>query len=231
MGIVTGLASEVRVIEHLLGGLPEGCRPPLVACAGASSRRAASMAKDLVEQGARSLLSFGVAGGLDPNLKPGDIVLANIVIPPQGLPYACDAEWRGSVTNSAATAGHSLIEAPLAGSNEVVPNPAAKAALFSRSGAVAVDMESHTVAIAAAAARVPLLALRVVTDTADSSIPGSVIGSVDEKGEPDWFSFWRRLALRPLEARQVARLRRDAKTAHAALRGLKDLSAALFGVA
>ncbi len=77
LGVVTGMVAEAR------------CRPPPgdaieAAFSGGDPARALSGAARLVAEGARALLSFGIAGGLDPALDPGDLVVADTVVAPGG---------------------------------------------------------------------------------------------------------------------------------------------------
>ncbi|HTH17693.1 MAG TPA: hypothetical protein VL974_13635 [Magnetospirillum sp.] len=163
IGIVTGLRAEARLLRGL----------PLVACAGSEPEAAA---RALVAAGARRLLSFGLAGGLDPALPAGTLVLANRVMTADGQVWATDPSWRH------ACARPEMTEAPLAGSNDAVAHCADKATLRNATGAVAVDMESHHVARVAAEAGLPFLSLRAIADPAHRSLPKAVIKVVDGQG-------------------------------------------------
>ena len=66
LGIVTGLASEAACL-----GKVQFCR-----VAGADAVRAGLAARALIAEGCLGLLSFGLAGGLDPNLEPGAVIVA-----------------------------------------------------------------------------------------------------------------------------------------------------------
>src|SRR5579883_2212620 len=134
-------------------------RQPLVFASGANAERAYEGARGLVAKGARALLSFGLSGALDPALSCGDIVLAETVILADGSRVATDAAWRAALSGS--RSGGGLISGAIVGRDRVVATPRAKAELRLRTGAVAVDMESHAVAVAAQATGVPFMALRV----------------------------------------------------------------------
>ena len=69
IGVITGLRSEAECLDVLAG--PER---PAAEVAGANTVRARARASALVSRGCRALLSFGVAGGLDPALRAGDLV-------------------------------------------------------------------------------------------------------------------------------------------------------------
>src|SRR6185369_8075330 len=65
---------------------------------------------------------------------------------------------------------------------EVIATPEAKAALFARTGAVAADMESSVILAAAAAAGLPSLVVRAVSDAAHDTLPPELIRLVTPEG-------------------------------------------------
>ena len=84
LGIVTGLAAEARIA---------GCFQGIVAVAGASPARASAQASALIDRGIDGLVSFGVAGGLNPALAPGTVVIAGQVLAPDGTRFETDPAW------------------------------------------------------------------------------------------------------------------------------------------
>lgn len=218
-GFVTGLAIEASVLRRGTAGHDPGIAGR-VACAGADAARARRLAEDLVAAGARALVSFGVAGGLDPALGPGDVVLPETVVAPGGAALATDAAWRSRLLEAAEVEGLELRGGGLAGSDRAVATVSGKRALFAASGALAVDMESHAVALAAQAAGVPLVVIRAVIDPADRALPKAVLGSIAPNGRARTGLVTVRLMLRPWETPRVHRLRRDMAVALGALRTL-----------
>ena len=73
LGIVTGLPGEARAARGAAA---------LVLCADGSPERARSHAEALTGAGVAGLVSFGVAGGLDPALPPGTVVVATGIATP-----------------------------------------------------------------------------------------------------------------------------------------------------
>jgi hopanoid-associated phosphorylase len=215
-GFVTGLAVEASVLRRRAASHAPDIAT-LVACAGADAPRARRMAEALLGTGAGALVSFGIAGGLDPALRPGDVVLPEAVAMPGGATIATDEIWRRRLLETAAAKDLQPTGGKLAGSDQAVATVAGKRALFEASGAVAVDMESHAVALAAQAAGVPFLVLRAVIDPADRALPKAVLGSIAANGRARKALVTARLVLRPWEARQVDRLRQDTGTALRAL--------------
>jgi hopanoid-associated phosphorylase len=171
IGVVTGMASEARILRGRgvavvsTGGNPDATRHGVEA---------------LLRQGATKLVSFGIAGALDPSLKPGDLVLASAVHLPDGHRQPTDQKWLVHI-------GQALPQARIAdvaGSSTIVATAAAKAVLQRDSGAVCVDQESHWVAELARERRVPFIVLRAIADRAADSLPPAVLVGLDAQGDP-----------------------------------------------
>jgi hopanoid-associated phosphorylase len=147
----------------------------LVCVSGIGAENAARAARELAAAGAGGLLSWGVAGALDPSLHCGTAVLPLEVLRAQRR-FPTDPAWRQRVT--AALQGHvPQVGGALLTSEVAVAASALKARLFEHSGAAAVDMESAAIAEVAAQFGLPFLALRVILDTAHDSLPDSVLRS------------------------------------------------------
>ena len=143
---------------------------------GIGRAAAQAAARSLVEAGVSALITFGMAGGLDPALKPGSVVLPREVISPEGKHYAACASWRERVL-AAVSPLHAVTEGNLLTSAYAIDTPAEKAAAFHRTGAAAVDMESAAVAEVAAQHNLPFIAARVIVDTAADRLPRAVVAA------------------------------------------------------
>lgn len=75
IGIITGLAAEAATL---------GPGPLRVVLSAADPARASQAARSLVAGGARLLVSYGLAAGLDPRLGPGAVLLPEAVFPHEG---------------------------------------------------------------------------------------------------------------------------------------------------
>ena len=213
---IVGLAAEARVLRRAAGG-HDPSLPGRIACAAAEPERARAGAERLLAEGAGALVSFGIAGGLDPALMPGDLVLPERIGLPGGREIATAGAWQAAWAGRANDAGLRAVGGTLLGSPRVVGSPAGKRRLFESAGAVAIDMESHAVAQVAEAAGVPFLVLRAIADPAGRSLPSAVIGCLGPDGRERRGRVAARLALRPWQVPGVLRLRQDAQAALAAL--------------
>lgn len=209
LGIVAALEMERRWT-----GIPE----PLIEVSGAGEERAEAAARRLLDRGATALVSWGVAGGLDPDLKPGTVILPDTVIRPDGSGLGADLEWRdrllarvrGRVETSTMQLFHTV---------SVIASVNEKCVLRERFGAVAVDMESGAVAAVAEETGIPFIAVRVVIDAADVQLPKAALTMCDERGRLKTSSLFR-FVLRPGEWGTLIDLARANAAAARAMRSV-----------
>ena len=219
-GIVCGMASEARALGRWANDPRIG-----IGISGARPGRAEAEARRLVAEGCRALLSWGVAGGLDPALVPGDLVIPAEVVAEDGR------NWPVSQELSAALAAG--VPSPLRGEGQgggrhllgldrMVLSAAEKAALFERTGAVALDMESHRVALVAAAAGLPFLAVRAIGDPAGRALPALAARALGEDGRPRIGPVVAGLLRRPGDLAALLRVKRDTEAALAELAAVAE---------
>lgn len=201
--IAAGLAFEARIA---------GCVPAARACCGRGPGLAAGL-ESAMAPSCGGIISFGIAGGLDPALSPGTLVVATTVIGPAGA-FATDESW----SHSLARALPNAVAAPLLGLDVAAADPAAKARLFDETGAAAVDMESHIAGDVAARHGLPFAALRVVADPAGGRVPASAIAGLRPDGSTDVTGVLKSLLGKPGDLAALIRVARDTAVARTALR-------------
>ena len=150
VGVVAALAAEARALGAT-GARSDGS---FLLVSGIGAAAAASAASSLIDSRVTALMTFGLAGGLDPALAAGAIVLPEEVIARDGSRFATSSEWldrvRAAMHERDAPVGGALLTSTVA-----LESIADKADAFRDTGAVAVDMESVAVAQVAAAHRLP----------------------------------------------------------------------------
>src|SRR6266404_8085615 len=209
--IVTGLAQEARIAAG--PGMA-------VICSSSDPRQLRALLTVLDPTTIRGVISFGVAGGLDPTLKSGDVVVATEVL-------AGDARWlAGLALNeeliaSVGLGSRRVVRGGLAGVEQVVAARAVKAALRSETGAAAVDMESHIAAAYAAEAGLPFAALRVISDPASRALPALAMAAIKPNGDIDLRKVLRGVARNPLTLRALVSTGIDFNRALRSLRGCR----------
>lgn len=182
VGVVTGLVMEARIVARAAN--EGGHHRPHLKIAGPGAPTAQVTVDRLIAEGAEAILSFGLAGGLDPSIPPGALIVPEGVLLPEsdGLKVLeTDRRWRNRLVNLLSS-GSEVRENPLLCSFEPVLGVADKAKLHQDSEAGAVDMESALIARAAANRSVPFLALRAVSDCAATAIPAAAASAMTQGG-------------------------------------------------
>jgi len=213
LGVVVGLAAEARIARRL--GCPVGV-------GGGTLSGAEAAAERLVASGVDALLSFGLAGGLDPALRPGALV----------VPLAVRTGGRRIAADPALSARLGGVEVPLLlGAAHAVASAADKRLQFRQTRAVAVDLESGAVARVAAAHGLPFAVLRAICDPAERSLPPAAVLALDATGRIALPAVLRSLAGNPLQIGALVGLARQAGRARRALvRRVGDLGGTLAGL-
>lgn len=188
-------------------------------CSGVGYARAAEAAEQLLASGARRLLVWGSAGGLDPALASGTVVVPEYVVGPDGTCHALDPDWRRALCG-AVPVELAVTEAPVATVRTPAGDTWAKEKLRARTSAAAVDMETAAVAAVAAAAGAACAALRVVADTATLALPRAVLDA-PSTAHPA-FQVARVLLYRPRDWPATLRLARAYHLACANLKATAD---------
>ncbi|CAN5439421.1 phosphorylase [soil metagenome] len=214
--IVTGLVQEAKIAAG--PGMT-------VICSSSDPAQLRVLLTSIDPSTIRGVISFGVAGGLDPKLKSGAVVVATEVM-------AGDRRWPAAEALSdeliagAGVGRQTVFRGGLVGVEKVVTGQAGKAALRSETGAAAVDMESHIAAAFAAEAGLPFAALRVVSDPASRALPELATSAIKPNGDIDLAKVMRGIARNPLVIRALVSTGRDFNRA---LRSLRDCRSFFLG--
>jgi adenosylhomocysteine nucleosidase len=177
-----------------------------VATGGGTAAGAAQAAHAL--EGVSALISFGLAGGLDPALPPGALAIPAAVLL-DGEPVPTDPVLTRRF-------GGPTIDRLLAG-DTVVTSAAEKERLFAESGAAAVDLETGAVLRAARARGLPFAVLRAVCDPASRDLPPAALAALDPAGGIGLLGVLRALARQPAQLGALFALGRDASAARRSL--------------
>lgn len=178
---------------------------------GPQNARAA--ARWLVRRGVRRLAVCGVAGGLHPALKAGDLVVADLLADLEASPAAMIPGTEGPcavrVQKKLSADGLRIFCGTIASSPAIVPAKNDKARLYRHWRALAVDMESAAVAAVAAQNGLPALVLRAVCDPQRHTLPKDLIDALDAHGRIMPVRMAIRLLRRPQLAGDLLQLSRS----------------------
>jgi len=210
MIVVVGMAFEARIAAR------SGLR---VICSG-DGRNLAPTLQEAISNGCRGLISFGLAGGLAPGLQAGTCVVGSaVVIGDSRLPT--DSSWSQKLLETMPGS----ISGALAGVSNPVATPEAKRALHLNTGAVAVDMESHIVANAAASRGLPMVAIRVICDPVTRVLPEVALRAMRADGTTDVVALLGSVFRQPNKVPALLQIALDARAARATLlRGCRLLA-------
>ncbi|MFB3924508.1 MAG: purine phosphorylase [Syntrophales bacterium] len=210
-GIVAAMTREARILAGgpvRAGEVIRLRNGALFLLSGIGAGRARSAAQVLIEKGATVLISWGFASGLAPDLPPGSLILPERIASLDQSIYCVDPAWHAKMCDllktHVASCGGTIAEVDL-----IMPSEREKAALYKLTGAIAADMESASIALAAAREKIPFAVVRAITDPANVFIPGCVLHSIDEYGQLCLAAFFLHLIRNPLELPALARLGRS----------------------
>jgi len=228
IGVVAALPREAR----RLGGVP--CRQKangflycetvlkdeiglVVVQPGMGVENAFSAAMWLLEKGVATLGCFGVSGGLNPQLKTGDVVFADAVLGEQddeiSLVWKKEGGHLDETFKCIAAKGLPVQWGPIISVQKPVLDVAGKRVLFDRTEALATDMETAAVARAANQSGIPFFAIRTICDPANVAVPEAVFQSVNEKGNPRLFYLLKRIIQKPSFISHLLRMKKNFDTA------------------
>lgn len=207
--IVTGLAQEARIAAG---------PGKTVICSSSDPSQLRALLKVFDPKSICGVISFGVAGGLDPNLRTGDVVIASEVI-------AGEKRWQAAHDFSRSLLGgldeRRVNRGSLVGVEQVIAAPAGKKALRSATGASACDMESHIAANYAEKTGLPFAAICVISDPANRALPAIATNAIKPDGNIDLVKVMRGLARNPMTLSALVATGRDFNRALRSLRGCR----------
>jgi hopanoid-associated phosphorylase len=200
----TGLAAEAKIAR----------RAGFAAVVGAGDhRRTVAVVEEAASQ-AQCLVSFGIAGGLKPGLRAGDIVLSTDVIDD-------DRRWLSSDNLRSRISGLvgelDASEGPVLGARMPLATKRDKRRAWRETGAIAVDLESVVVARAAAALGIPFVVLRAIADPLARELPPAALVPLDADGTPALSQVLASLVRRPGQLSTLWGVAREARQALQAL--------------
>ena len=185
---------------------------------------------------AAGVVSVGIGGALSPELHVGDWVVADRVVAdrrawptfapfrdmlrsevgrlaPRETPDARNPRHDEANAGAQARLFGRVFTGVIAGSDVMVVDAAAKAALHAATGALAVDMESHLAARFAAEHGLHFAALRVISDGADRALPKAAQSGMKKDGGMDILAVLVALARNPHQLLALIRTGREAEVA------------------
>lgn len=184
-GIVVALPEELSTLTSKR--IDKGCcvfitDTIVLAYSGAGADNARAASELLITQGATRLISWGCAAALSASLKPGDLVLADTLIDAEDAQIGIHQDWL-KFTKSLLSTHLKIHSGSLAESLTIVATGKDKKHLHTQTGAVALDMESITIAKVALQNDLPFLAIRAIADPVNMDLPKAINHSLNNEGD------------------------------------------------
>jgi adenosylhomocysteine nucleosidase len=202
----SGLAAEARIARAA----------GFQVIVGAGNPERTAMLLAAAAKQARCLVSFGVAGGLAPNLVPGDVILSTEIVGDEQR-WRPNQRFHSEMAELAPRIG--AIAGPVLGASEILATEADKRRAWRDTGALAVDLESAVVARTAEELGIPFLVLRTVADPARRALPPAALIPLAEDGRPALGRVVAEVLRRPWQIAPLFGLARETRQALAALAG------------
>jgi adenosylhomocysteine nucleosidase len=173
------------------------------------------------------LVSFGIAGGLAPELAAGTVVVSGEVVSDQQR-WANKSPHKEQVSRFARSIG--AVEGLVFGAGSILATQTEKSRAWAATRALVVDLESEIVARTATALGIPFVVLRTVADTARRNLPPASLIPLDRKGKPYLSKVFAEVLRRPSQLPEMIGLAQETRIALSALigpaRALRGLVAA-----
>lgn len=211
---VSGLAAETRIAAG------DGVVP---VARGGRNAALADAIEATIGRGAVAIVSFGLAGALDPSMRPGTLIVADAVVG-DGARRSTDVDWSRRVRVAVGA-----VDGAIVGGDLIVADAASKKTLHETTGAIAVDMESHVAARIAARHALPFIVLRAIADPARRTLPPAAAVAMRADGSIDLAAVLRSIATRPGQLPDLLAVAGDTRRAMRALRRARVAVGARFG--
>lgn len=199
------------------GGRYDGIRI-VVAESGVGFARARKASRALIDaHQPKWILSSGFSGALVPDMKIGQIVMANEIVDQHGQQTAINLSLESDEENG-------LYVGRILTADELVRTVEEKRQLHEKFAAIAVDMESLAVAQVAAESKIGFMAVRVISDDMSADLPSEVLSIIGDTGAVRLGAALTSIVKRPGSFKDMLNLRSNAQAA------AKNLATFLDGV-
>ena len=173
------------------------------------------------------LVSFGIAGGLAPELRPGTVIISGEVVS-ERCRWTVAPHYRQQLTKFAHSIG--AVYGPVYGASSIIATMVEKKRIRAMTHALAVDLESEIVASMATILGLPFIVLRAIADTARRDLPPASLVPLSVDGKPNFSRVFASVLRRPFQLAEMIGLAQETRMALSALigpaRALRELVSA-----
>ena len=221
IGFITGLEKEAIILQKIVHYAKSE-----IIWVGNKQGSAYAQANTLVKNGCEILISFGIAGALDPQLSAGDLVIPKSVTDAKCNTFRTDYNLHQQISHHFSNK-FKVSSGTLFGSETIIWDADEKKRLFDEYNTKIVDMESFGVARAANENNCSFLIVRSISDIANQSLPKESLKSIDLNNNIKLGNILIDLAKNPNELPSLLRLAQNSRKAHVCLQKVAKLG---FGI-
>jgi adenosylhomocysteine nucleosidase len=174
------------------------------------------------------LVSFGIAGGLSPQLGAGTVIVSGEVVS-ERCRWVAEPQYRRWVSEFARSIG--AVEGPVLGASSILATQMEKRRAWVATRTLAVDLESEIVARTATVLGIPFIVLRTIADTARRDLPPASLIPLGPDGQPHVLRVLADVIRRPFQIAGMIGLARETRIALSALIGPARALRGLVGTA
>jgi len=174
------------------------------------------------------LVSFGIAGGLAPQLEAGTVIVSGEVVS-ERCRWVVEPQYRRRVSEFARSIG--AVEGPVLGASSILATQIEKTRAWVATGTLAVDLESEIVARTATVLGIPFIVLRAIADTARRDLPPASLIPLRTDGKPRVYRVFAAVLRRPSQLAGMIGLAQETRIALSALVGPARALRGLVGTA
>lgn len=168
----------------------------LIHTTGMGAERAKRGVEFLIKQSVTAIVSFGTAGGLDPSLQPGQLIIPDQILDEKKNIFLTDISLK-KIMEQKFKSHLPIMNRAILQTDHIITSILHKKNLFSQYEAAAVDMESVSIAAAAKNAALPFAAARVIFDTATMCLPHWLPHVLNDNGSLQKMKFIKQAILHP----------------------------------
>jgi adenosylhomocysteine nucleosidase len=162
------------------------------------------------------LVSFGIAGGLAPELRAGTVIISGEVVS-ERCRWKVAPPYRQQLTDFAHSIG--AVYGPVYGASSIIATTVEKQRARAMTEALAVDLESEIVARMATTLGLPFIVMRAIADTAHRDLPPASLVPLSVAGKPNVSRVFASVLRRPFQLAEMIGLAQETRMALSALIG------------
>ena len=229
LGIIAALPAEAATLKPRptdVGQVLQIKNDVSLIISGIGSEAAVRAANSLLNVGAERLISWGTAAALQPSMKSGDIIMPDELMHISKTPLKTNESgdfFKNNLMEIVKQNNIRLSRRAIINVDEFLTSPSVKYELNSQYNAVAADMESYSICEVAHQNGLEASVVRVITDTAEQSVPTFLSDVLDGYGNPVYPDFYLELIRQPGKIPELIRLAIGFNKATSSLRLLSKL--------